>query len=155
MKNDHLADETLQAFLFHERQDDTVATHLAECTNCREKLEKYQHLNDSLSEIAPETFSFDLTTAVMDKIMQYEKKKSKKQEFVFWALLTFLAVIMASLAIPFIPKILTVFYSKSIFATLLVVGTGLVVLLFLLADIHQQYKTKEQKIFKNNLQPIL
>lgn len=155
MKSDHLTDETLQAFLLKEIQDDTIATHLSVCPDCREKLEKYHHLIVAISKIAPETFSFDVTTLVMDKIIRYEKKKSNKQEFIFWALLIFLSVVIASFAIPFIPKILTQFYSKFIFTTLLAVGTGLVVLLFLLVDIYQQYKTKEEKIFKNNLQPIL
>lgn len=155
MKNDHLTDETLQAFLLNEMQDDTIAKHLAVCTNCGKKLETYQHLMIGISKIAPETFSFDVTTVVMDKIMRYGAKKSKKREFVFWALLIFLFVGISSLSIPFIHKILTVFNSNSIFTMLLVIGMGLVVLLFLLVDIYQQYKTKEEKIFKNNLQPIL
>lgn len=154
MKNDHLTDETLQAFLLNEMQDDTITTHLALCKDCGEKHEMYQHLMIGMSKIAPEIFSFDLTTVVMDKIVLYENKKNKKQEFFFWGVLVFLLVTMASLSIPFMPVLLTVFYSKSIFITLLVIGTGLAVFLFLLADIKRHYKIKEEKIFKNNLQPI-
>lgn len=153
MKSTHLTDETLQAFLLSEMQEDAIATHLAVCSNCREKLETYRQLMLGISKTAPETFSFDVTSVVMDKIMLYEKKKSKKQGLFFWGVLTFLLLAIASLAIPFIPNILAVFYSKSLFTTLLVIGTGLVVFLFFLADINQQYKAKEEKVFKNNLQP--
>ncbi|MDZ4147446.1 MAG: hypothetical protein U1C58_04095, partial [Flavobacteriaceae bacterium] len=61
MKSTHLTDENLQAFILNEIQDDTIATHLAVCPNCREKLEKYQHLIVGITKIAPETFSFDVT----------------------------------------------------------------------------------------------
>jgi hypothetical protein len=155
MKNIHLTDEVLQAFLLKEIQDDTVATHLTVCSKCRKRLEEYQFLIDNVQKIKTETFSFNVTTLAMNNIMLYEKKKSNKQELVFWGLLIFLLMAISSFSIPFIPKIFTIFYSKSIFTTLLVIVTGLVVLLFLLADITQQYKTKEKKIFKNNLQPIL
>lgn len=155
MKSKHLTDETLQAFLLKEIQDDTIATHLASCANCMEKLENYQYLVAGIQKIAPETFSFDVTTVVMDKIMLYERKENRKQELVFCGILIFLLVVISSFSIPFIPQILTIFYSIPVFKTLLIVGTGLVVLLFLLADINKQYKMKEKKIFENNLQPIL
>lgn len=155
MKNSHLTDEVLQGFLLNEIQDDAIATHLTVCTECRERLEDYQYLVDSVQKIKPETFSFDITALAMNSIMLYEQKKSKKQGLLFWGLLIFLLIIIASFSIPYIPKMFAIFYTKSIFTTLLMVGTGLVVFLFLLADITQQYKTKEAKIFKHNLQPTL
>jgi len=155
MKSIHLTDEILQAFLLKEIRDDSIAAHLIVCSKCRKRLEEYQYLIDSVQKIKTETFSFDVTILAMNNIVLYEKKKSKKQELVFLGLLIFLLIAISSFSIPFIPKILAIFCSKSILTTLLVIGTGLVVLLFLLADITQQYKTKEEKIFKNNLQPIL
>ena len=154
MKSAHLTDETLQAVLLNEMRDDTIAAHLAVCTACGEKLANYQQLITGISKSAPETFSFDVTTVVMSKITGYEKKKSKKQAFAFWALLTFLCAGIASLSIPFIPELLAGFNTQSVFTTLLVTGTGLAVLLFLLADMKRQYKTKAEKLFKNALQPI-
>lgn len=155
MTNNHLTDETLQAFFLKETQDDTIATHLAVCSTCRERLEEYQFLIDSVQKTKTETFSFNVTTLVMNNIMLYEQKKSKKQEFIFWGALIFLLIAISCFSIPFIPKIFAIFYSKSILTTLLIIGTGLVVLIFLLADINKQYKKKEEKIFQNNLQPIL
>lgn len=155
MTNSHLTDETLQAFLLKEMQDDTAAIHLSVCAHCQTKLEKYQHLLSDIQKIEPETFPFDVTTVVMDKIRCYEKQKSRKQERSLWVLFIFLAILISSLAIPFIPQFLTAFYAMPIFTTLLILGTALVVFLFLLVDLYKRYQLKEQKIFDNNLQPTL
>lgn len=155
MINNHLTDDTLQAFLLKEIQDDTITAHLAACSSCREKLGNYQYLVVGIQKIALETFSFDVTTVVMDRIMLFERQESRKQELILWGLLTLLLVVMASFSIPFITPILTIFYSIPFFTTLFLVGTGLGVLLFLLADMSKQFKLKEEKIFHNKLQPIL
>ncbi len=155
MNSIHLTDEMLQAYLLKEFQDDTIASHLTTCSMCRKKLEEYQLLIDSVQTMKPETFSFNVTPLAMNRIVLYEKKKTKKQALVYWGILAFLLIAIASFSIPFIPRILAIFYATSVVATLLVTGTGLAVLLFLLVDIIQQYKAKEDKIFKNNLQPIL
>lgn len=154
MKMIHLTDEILQAYLLKELQDDAIATHLAACSMCRKSLGDYQLLIDSVQETTTETFSFDVTALAMNNIMLYEKK-SKKQGLAFWGLLIFLVLAILAFSIPFIPRVPAIFYSKSIVTTLLVIGTGSAVLLFLLADIIQQYKTKADKLFKNNLQPAL
>ena len=155
MKNIHVTEEILQAYLLKEIQDDTVAQHLAMCLKCQKGLEEYQFLIDSVQKIKSETFSFDVTTLAMKRIMLYEKKKSKKQELVFWGALMVLIITISSFSIPFIPKIIDVFHSKSIFTILFILGTGTSIMLFLLADLQKQYRLRERKIFENNLQPIL
>lgn len=129
--------------------------HLSVCSECRTKLENYQHLLVNIQKVAAESFAFDVTTLVMDRIVQYEKQESLKQAFVFWGLLTILLIAISSFAIPFIPQILTIFNSTPNLTMQLIIGTGLVVLIFLLTDLNKQYKLKERKIFENNLQPIL
>ena len=155
MTNNHLTDETVQAFLFKETKDDGITMHLLECVECRGKFENYQYLVNNIKRVAPETFSFDVTNLVMDRIMLFERQESRKQGLIFWGLLTFLLIVISSFSIPFVPQILTVFYSIPFFTSIFVVGTGLVVFLFLLADINKQFKMKEEKIFRNKLQPIL
>ena len=155
MESIHVTDEVLQAFLLNELQDDTVATHLGGCSNCREKLEKYRQMVVGIPQIAPETFSFDVTTLVMNNILLYDKRKRKMQALFFWGVLVLLLLVISSFSIPFMPAVLAIFHSKSIFTTLLLIETGLVVLLFLFADIARQYKMKEEKILKNKWQPIL
>ena len=155
MTNHHLTDEILQAFLLDGMQDDTIASHLSVCIECHTKLESYQNVINNLKKIPSETFAFDMTTLVMDNIVKYETQKSKKQELVFWAFLMFFLVSIASFALPYVPQILSIFDAIPNFATLFIIGTGIMVVLFLLVDLIKQYKLKEEKIFKNNLQPTL
>lgn len=155
MNTIHLTDEMLQAYLLKETEDETFALHLATCSLCRKKLEAYQLLIDGVQTMKPETFSFNITALAMNRIVLYEQRKSKKQVWVYWGLLVFLLIVIASFSIPFLPRLRILFYSRSVVTTLLVTGTGLAVLLFLLADITRQYKKKENKLFKQHLQPVL
>ena len=72
MTNDHLTDEILQAYLFEEMQDDAIASHISVCKECRKKIENYQQLVNNLTKISPDSFAFDVTTLVMNNIVQYE-----------------------------------------------------------------------------------
>jgi predicted tellurium resistance membrane protein TerC len=154
MKSSHLTDETLQAFLLKEIQDETVAAHLTGCSACSERLEEYQTLINRVQQVEAEAFSFDVSALAMQSVLLYEKKKSKKQELVFWGLLIVLVIAIASFSVPFIPAVLALFSLTADFSILLITGTGAVVLLFLLADIVRQYKAKEEKLFATNLQPL-
>lgn len=154
MKNTHLTDDILQAYLLKEIQSESITTHLKGCSICREKLMNYQYLIESIKLIEPETFSFDVTSNVMQKIVQYESKEKAKKNFIFWGLLTIVIVVILSFSFPYISKLLHVFYSLPFFTKIFLIGTSLAVLLFLLADIRGQYSLKEKKIFGNKLQPI-
>jgi hypothetical protein len=155
MKNNHFSDETLQAFLFKEIEDENIAQHLAMCSICQAKLETYQSLVDNIQKMAPETFSFDLTTMVMDNVMAFEKKKQKINELSFWGAFTLIFLIISTFSLSFLPQPLRIFYELPFISNLLIIGTGFVFLLFLLADLFKQYKIKEKKIFENKLQPVL
>lgn len=155
MKNNHLTDEILQAFLLKEIQDDTIDTHIAECSSCRAKLENYQYLVNSLRKVEPETFSFDVTTVVMHKIEQYEKQEKTKKALVFWGILVVFIGSVVLISLPFLLPILSLFSSMTLFTNIFIAGSGLSVLTFLLSDIYKQYKIKEKILFKDNLQPIV
>lgn len=155
MKNSHLTEEILQAFLFKEIQDDSTEAHIAECSICRAKLENYQYLVASIQKAEPETFSFDVTTVVMQKIEVYEKQENIKKVLVIWGLLIFFIVSIVLISLPFSLPILRVFYSMALFTNIFIGGTSICVLIFLLSDIYKQYKIKEKILFKENLQPIV
>jgi hypothetical protein len=155
MNNIHLTDEILQEFLLKENEDESIVAHLSACSACQERLAAYQYLIESLPKMEAETFPFDVTSLAMDNVLLYEQKKSQKQELAFGKLLILLIIVILSFAMPFIPKVLVILNSTSIFTTLLAVVIGLAIFLFLLADLTQQYKIKEEKIFNSNLQPIL
>lgn len=154
MKNNHLTDEILQAFLLHEIQDDTIDTHIAECSICRAKLENYEYLVDSLQKVEPETFSFDVTSVVMHKIEQYEKQEKTKKALVIWGILIVFIGSVVLISIPFLLPILSLFSSMTLFTNIFIAGSGLGVLIFLLFDLYKQYKIKEKILFEDNLQPI-
>lgn len=154
MNSEHLSDEALQAYLFKEVEDDASAAHLSACSICRERLDEYRFLIDRLQETKPEAFSFDLSSHVMDKVLQHETRKRKREYLVYWGILAFAFMVLASFSIPFVPQVLAVFYLDSMLTTLFVLGTGLAVLVFLLADLARQYKTKADRLLKKSLQPI-
>lgn len=153
MKNTHLSDDILQAFLLKEIENDSISTHIAECAGCRAKFKNYQHLIGNIKKVNNEIFSFDVTSVVMEKVVQYENKKNAKNNFVFWGILIFLIVFISSFSLPFVSKFLTFFYSIPLFTNIFFIGAGLVVFLFLLTDIKRQYSLKEKQLFENNLQP--
>jgi hypothetical protein len=143
MKNDHLTDETLQAYLLKEIQDDTIATHLTVCTNCREKFEKYQHLIVGISKIAHETFSFDLSSIVMEKIYELETQKERNKNNVLYISLSIASIVALVLLYPYIKIIFNLFKSYSIMANIFILISVLGVVIFLLSDLFRQYKQKE------------
>lgn len=155
MIKNHLSDETLQAFLLKDTNDNHVVEHLSVCEVCRMKLLNYQHLVIGIEKMRSESFDFDVTSLVMDRVIQYEKQKRSHPKLVFWLLLAILLIVISSFSIPFIHSIITLFNSLPLITTLLIMGTGTVVLVVLLADIYRQYKMNEKKYLKNNLQPIV
>jgi hypothetical protein len=143
MKSNHLTDETLQAYHLNEMQDDTIASHLEVCSNCRERLKEYQHLMVSISKIAHETFSFDVTTVVMEKINELETQKEKNKNIVLYVSLFIVSIVALVLLYPYIKIIFSQFKSFSIMANVFMLVSALGVVIFLLNDLFRQYKQKE------------
>lgn len=155
MKNIHLTDEILQAFLLKDIQDDTIVEHLTVCSTCQKRLEEYQYLINCVQKINPETFSFDVTSVVMEKIQEVETQKEKNKNMVLYMSLSVASVITLFLLYPYIKIIFAQFQLFSIIANAFILVSGLGVVIFLLTDLFRQYKTKEEKIFKNNMQPMI
>jgi hypothetical protein len=144
MKGNHLTDETLQVFILNEMQDDAITTHLEVCPACSEKLEIYQHLMADISKIAPETFSFDVTTVVMNKIIEVETRKDRNKNLVVYTSLSFVSIIALVLLGPYIKMIFAPFMSFSIITIVFMLVSVLGVATFLLNDLFRQYKQKER-----------
>lgn len=154
MENNHLTDETLQAFLLNELQDDAIAIHITGCSICHAKLENYRQLMERINKITPETFSFDVTSVVMHKIEQHAIQENIKHNFIFWGILVALVGGIVLLGFPFLKPIISIFYATSFFTNLFIIGTGLCVVLFFVVDIYKSYNAKEKIVVGNNLQPI-
>lgn len=154
MKNIHLTDEILQAFLLKEIENDTIAEHLAACSECQKKFEEYQFLIHNVQKIKPESFSFDVTSIVMEKIQVVETQKEKNKNLVWYLSLAIVSIITFVLVYPYIKVIFAPFKSLSIMVNAFILVSVLGAVIFLLTDLFRQYKTKEERIFNNDLQPM-
>ena len=141
MKNIHLTDEILQDYIFNKLLNENAKQHLANCFYCKEQLKAYQHLYLGLKTLPKETFSFDTSFLVMQKI-ETQHKKVKIRVYLFYTLL------LGSFLVPiyFIsPMIVGYFNIKSMSSgamTLLITGV-LGVILFLMIDMFRTQKEKE------------
>jgi sterol desaturase/sphingolipid hydroxylase (fatty acid hydroxylase superfamily) len=154
MQDNHLSDEAIQAFVLKEIQNEAIDIHIATCEICRTKIETYQHLMAGLNKTIPETFSFDVSTLVMHKIELYAKKEKIKTDLTFWGIMAGLTAGIVLLSFPYLQPLLGVFYAKTFFTNLLLIGTAVCIMLFFIIDSYRQYKHNEKKLFSNHLQPI-
>ncbi|MEQ1555134.1 MAG: hypothetical protein ABL929_13195 [Ferruginibacter sp.] len=143
MKSEHFTDETLQEYLLKEIQDDNITSHLTVCSSCWKKIEEYQYLIDNVREIKAETFSFDVTTVVMEKIKNAETLKEKNKNTVLYMILSSVTLIALYLLYPYIKIIFTQFKLFSTMANVFMLVSVLGIVIFLLNDLFRQYKQKE------------
>ncbi len=148
MKNNHLTDEILQTLLLNEVQDEIVDKHISECQVCQEKMKNYQFLFTSIKKVEPETFSFDVTSLVMEKIYEVEIKKEKNANIALYMCLSIILIIVFILLYPYVKTIFSQFKSSSIMANAFMMVSSLGVTIFLLKDIYRQYKRKEMLILQ-------
>lgn len=143
MTKNHLTDETLQAFLLKEIQDDTIANHLAVCTECQKRLAEYHYLIERVQKIKAETFSFDVTAVVMEKIVETETQKEKKTYIILYASLFIISIIVSLLLYPYIKIVFTTLKASSIITNAFILVSILGIAAFLLNDAFRKYKQKE------------
>ena len=86
MESAHLNNETLQDYIFTKALDENAKKHLAYCNYCMAQLEAYQILFSSLTTLPEETFLFDTTSFVMQKI-ETQRKKQMIELYLFYTLL--------------------------------------------------------------------
>ncbi len=143
MTNNHLTDEALQAFLLKEIQDDTIAHHLTICSDCQKRLSEYNYLIERVQKIKAETFSFDVTSVVMEKIVETETQKTKKTYIGLFAGLLMISIIVSLLLYPYVKVIFTLLKASSIMTNAFILVSALGIAAFLLNDVFRQYKQKE------------
>lgn len=148
MNTNHLTDETLQAFLLNEWQDDAIATHLKVCPTCQIRLEEYKFLTNSLQKLKTENFSFDVTSLVMEKINELETRKEKNANTVLFISLCIASMPALVLLYPYIKIIFIQFKLFSIMTNAFIMVSVLGVAIFLLNDIFRKYKQKEKLLLQ-------
>lgn len=143
MNNDHLTDDIIQAYVLQEVADKPIALHISVCASCKAKLESYRVLMHTIGNIEPETFSFDATALVMQKIRQSENRKATIGDYALSAISGLLILGVFILCIPFIKPVFQLFHAVTGIANVLIVVSALSVLLFLSADVFRQYRQHE------------
>ncbi len=143
MNNDHLTDHTIQAYAIQEIADSPIALHISACAACKAKLESYRVLMRSISNIEPETFSFDATALVMQKIRQSENRKTPIGDYTLNAISWLLNLGVLILGIPFIKPVYQLFHAFTGITNVLIAVSACSVLIFLLTDIFRQYRQRE------------
>ncbi len=143
MNNSHLTDEILQDYLLRETKDNWIKKHLEKCSSCSERLEEYQNIIENVEKIKPETFPFDVTALIMEKINEVETPKEKNISLVLYlSLCVFLSIILF-LLYPHLKTIFNQFKSFSVMSNVFILISAIGIAIFLLNDLFRQYKQKE------------
>ena len=144
MKNKHLSDENLQAFALHELMDATIALHIIECTACNAKFETYQNLFRTIHTLEPETFSFDVSVLVMQKINVTETKKASFVNYVLIMFLVLAIIVIAAASFPLLIPVLKAFRAINNTPTIFIFSSAFGIFFYLFMDVIRQYKQKEK-----------
>jgi predicted anti-sigma-YlaC factor YlaD len=148
MSNKHLTDEELQAFLLKEVQDESISEHLATCASCQKKVNEYQQLIVGVSKFEAETFSFDVTKLVMQKIEEVETQKEKNKNWILYISLTLISLVILIFAYPYLKLVFAQLKSFLLIEIGLILTIVLGVTIFLLHDLSRQYKQKEMLLLQ-------
>jgi len=148
MNTNHLTDDTIQAYILQEISDDKIALHISECSDCKAKLESYQTLINAVNSITSETFSFDVTAIVLQKIEATETQKIALGSYVLITVLSvfILSIILFSFSI--IKPIFQLFWSLDFFGNAFIIVSALCVFTFLFNDILRKYKQKKMLLLQ-------
>jgi hypothetical protein len=143
MNTNHLTDEVIQDYVFHKISDEQFVLHISECTDCKAKIEAYHVLMDTIDSVKPETFPFNITELVLQKIEAMEPKRKTLGNYGLITILStfILGIILYVLTV--IEPINHIFSSLRVIDSAFIIVSALSVFIFLFKDILRQYKQME------------
>lgn len=148
MNTNHLTDDIIQAYILQEISDNRIALHISGCVDCKAKMESYQTLMNTIGNLKSETFSFDVTALVLQKI---EATETKRTALGSYALITVLSVFILGVilfSIPITEPIIQVFRSLNVIDSAFIIVSAVGVFIFLFKDVFRQYKQKEMLLLQ-------
>lgn len=145
MKNIHLTDEILQDYIFTKILDKNAKEHLANCNYCVAQIEAYENLYSQLRTLPEETFSFDTSSLVMQKIHSRQKKE-KVELYLIYTLLFSSVLVAIYFILPMIFGVFKIQLINSAYMVLLITAS-LSIILFLMIDIIRTQKEKELQLY--------
>lgn len=143
MNSNHLTDDSIQAYILQEISDNQIALHISGCASCKAKMESYQTLMHTMGTLKSETFSFDASALVMQKIEATETKKTALGSYALIAILSILILGVILFSIPITEPIIQVFRSLNAIDSAFIIVSAGGVFIFLFKDVFRQYKQKE------------
>lgn len=147
MNNYHPNEQALQSYLIENTQDINIKQHISECNDCKQKLSEYNKLQEYFSKVESNGFNFDTSSIVLNRIYRYENQKNNKEAIVLWSIFSLFIILILVISIPYLLKIVSLFNYTSINSTLFSIGTGLLMLFYLLIDTNRKYKEKKSLLF--------
>lgn len=148
MNTNHFTDEAIQDFILLRIEDEKFDLHISECPECKAKMESYKVLMNALSNLEPETFSFDVTALVMKKIEVTETETVLSSAFTWFTITSIFILAVIILNLSFLKPIIQIFLSLSLMDNTFILISALCVFIFLAKDVISQYKQKEKLLLQ-------
>lgn len=148
MNTNHLTDENIQDIALKNLKEEQLPMHIKECTECKASLKAYQFMMNSMNEIRPESFSFDVSELVMQRIKDAEPESSSVWVYVLASALIIFVTGVLLFFMPVLKPFFELFHSPDSMYNLFVAVTGLCVFAFLMQDVLRQYKQKEKLLLQ-------
>jgi hypothetical protein len=141
MLNGHLSDEQIQELVLNETSDTAAATHAANCSDCKTRLENYWLLINAIEREPAPAFSFDLAAAVVSQIEALPAKP--KTNSLWWLFIITMAAILVGAGIYFGQYMSELYEGIKSLAIYFIAITGIILGIALVIA---QYKTYQLKI---------
>ncbi len=142
MKNVHLSDFDIQRFAF-ELSDckAEIVTHITTCKLCKQKVDNYLSVSDSIKVQPEPVLDFDLSALVLEQLPTMSKKEAAYNYFIYFlmALSTFVVV---AVIIYFKEAFVDLFANSSAIPTSFIVSTCLLILTAIGIDTFRSFHKK-------------
>lgn len=148
MNTNHLTDEVIQDYILQKISAEKIVLHISECADCNAKIESYQVLMNTIGSVKPETFSFDVSALVMQKIEAMETESISPNSYFLVAIFSIFILGIILFSLSFIEPIIQVFRTLRIIDNTFIIVSALSVFIFLFKDILRQYKQKEMLLLQ-------
>lgn len=148
MENKHVTEENIQSFVLKEIVDKNSQIHLSQCDDCKAKYNTYKALISTIKTLQSETFSFDVTAIVMQKILATETKKTTKNNSLLYAIVGLFCIGIFTVLFPYLKTSLLYFQKLSVFENGLIFITAFGITIYLLNDIFRNHRKNELLLFK-------
>jgi hypothetical protein len=160
MKNGHLTDDMIQEFVWNtDGLDASARTHVFSCNTCKARVENYQLLFNEIEQLPKPSFNFDLSTLVLNGIMEQnliagvhqeplisavppvgKPKTGNRKNILVWIIVSLMAAGLIGTPVYLFQDLLRDYIAGvSVMVTYLIIMTILLIVAFLVSDEYRKY----------------